>query len=59
MSPEGFIVLLVLGWLLVAVAMLWGMLRLTHHHHPTTRAPRQAAQPRKPGKPGKRRQLLH
>lgn len=57
MSPEGFIVLLVVGWLLVAVAMLWGMLRIAHHHHhPSTRAPRQAAHPRKPGKP---RQLLH
>ncbi|WP_244862930.1 hypothetical protein [Pseudomonas sp. Pc102] len=42
MSPEAFIVLLILGWLLVAVAMLWAMLRITqHHHHPTTRAPRQ------------------
>lgn len=42
MSPEAFIVLLILGWLLVAVAMLWAMLRITHHHHhPTTRAPRE------------------
>lgn len=56
MSPEGFIVLLVVGWLLVAVAMLWGMLRIAHHHHPTTRAPRQVPHPRKPGKS---RQLLH
>ncbi|MFE1813770.1 hypothetical protein [Metapseudomonas otitidis] len=49
--------LLVVGWLLVAVAMLWGMLRIAHHHHhPTTRAPRQVPHPRKPGKS---RQLLH
>ncbi|CAN7646894.1 hypothetical protein LJR232_004821 [Aquipseudomonas alcaligenes] len=42
MSPEAFIVLLILGWLLVAVAMLWAMLRIAHHHHhPTTRAPRE------------------
>ncbi|SEI22650.1 hypothetical protein NLK61_24150 [Pseudomonas fuscovaginae UPB0736] len=30
------VALLVLGWLAVAAAMLWGVLRISrrHHHHP-------------------------
>jgi type VI protein secretion system component VasK len=33
MGPEIFIALMVMGWLLAAVALLWAMLRISHHHH--------------------------
>ncbi|WP_185045004.1 hypothetical protein [Pseudomonas brassicacearum] len=36
------IVMLISGWLAVAAAMLWGVLRITrrhHHHHPTQLPP--------------------
>ncbi|MBV4521091.1 hypothetical protein KVG88_13530 [Pseudomonas sp. SWRI74] len=34
------IVMLISGWLAVAAAMLWGVLRITrrHHHHPVQSA---------------------
>ncbi|HEF4762248.1 TPA: hypothetical protein SAN82_004712 [Pseudomonas putida] len=36
MSLTMTIVMLISGWLAVAAAMLWGVLRITrrHHHHP-------------------------
>jgi hypothetical protein len=36
MSLAMTIVMLITGWLAVAAAMLWGVLRITrrHHHHP-------------------------
>lgn len=36
MSLTMTIVMLICGWLAVAAAMLWGVLRITrrHHHHP-------------------------
>ena len=36
MSLVMTIVMLISGWLAVAAAMLWGVLRITrrHHHHP-------------------------
>ncbi|SEB72291.1 hypothetical protein SAMN05216178_2004 [Pseudomonas saponiphila] len=40
MSLTTTILMLILGWLAVAGAMLWGVLRITRRHHP---------QPRKPG----------
>ncbi|QXI26669.1 hypothetical protein [Pseudomonas vanderleydeniana] len=41
------IALLILGWLSVAAAMLWGVLRVSRrHHHPH-------ALPSQPGKAGK------
>ncbi|WP_177329319.1 hypothetical protein [Pseudomonas sp. 11/12A] len=41
MSLTMTIVMLISGWLAVATAMLWGVLRITrrHHHHPAQPAP--------------------
>ncbi|MBB3239559.1 hypothetical protein FHW68_001050 [Pseudomonas sp. Tn43] len=41
MSLTMTIVMLIFGWLAVATAMLWGVLRITrrHHHHPAQSAP--------------------
>lgn len=41
MSLTMTIVMLISGWLAVAAAMLWGVLRITrrHHHHPIQTAP--------------------
>ncbi|MHC8338450.1 hypothetical protein [Pseudomonas sp. HLT2-19-2] len=41
MSLAMTIVMLISGWLAVAAAMLWGVLRITrrHHHHPAQSAP--------------------
>ncbi len=47
MSLTMTIVMLIAGWLAVATAMLWGVLRVSrrHHHHPAQPAPIE-----KPGK---------
>lgn len=34
MSPTLTIFLLICGWLSVAGAMLWGLMRISRHHHP-------------------------
>lgn len=34
MSPIITIFLLITGWLAVAGAMLWGLMRISRHHHP-------------------------
>ncbi len=34
MSLVAIIALLVLGWVTVAAAMLWGVLRISRRHHP-------------------------
>ncbi|MGH8409642.1 MAG: hypothetical protein ACRERT_00245 [Pseudomonas sp.] len=40
MSLAMTIVMLISGWLAVAAAMLWGVLRITRrHHHPVEPAP--------------------
>ena len=41
MSLTMTIVMLIGGWLAVAAAMLWGVLRITrrHHHHPAHSEP--------------------
>ena len=40
MSLTMTIVMLISGWLAVATAMLWGVLRITRrHHHPAQPAP--------------------
>jgi len=40
MSLTMIIVMLISGWLAVAGAMLWGVLRITRrHHHPVQPAP--------------------
>lgn len=44
MSLTMIIVMLLCGWLAVAAAMLWGVLRITRrHHHPVQPAPAQEA----------------
>ncbi|MFP3515096.1 hypothetical protein SB766_02655 [Pseudomonas sp. SIMBA_077] len=34
MSPTLTIILLITGWLAVAAAMLWGLMRISRHHSP-------------------------
>jgi hypothetical protein len=43
MSLTMTIVMLISGWLAVAAAMLWGVLRITrrHHHHPIQSTPQE------------------
>ena len=38
MSPTLTIFLLICGWLSVAGAMLWGLMRISRHHHPQVQA---------------------
>ena len=38
MSPTLTIFLLVCGWLSVAGAMLWGLMRISRHHHTQVQA---------------------
>ncbi|MEO6680160.1 MAG: hypothetical protein ABIO21_22695 [Pseudomonas sp.] len=52
MSLTMTIVMLISGWLAVAAAMLWGVLRITRRHHhppvqstPVTKAEQPAARP--------------
>ncbi len=47
MSLVAIIALLVLGWVSVAAAMLWGVLRISRRHHPPTlpAQPKAAEQP--------------
>ncbi|MBB2895465.1 hypothetical protein [Pseudomonas sp. AS2.8] len=56
MTPATYILLLVLGWLALALAILWAMLRLARRARPaTTSAPRElpTATPTAPVSPGK------
>jgi len=39
MSLTMTIVMLIAGWLAVAAAMLWGVLRISRRHHPVQPAP--------------------
>lgn len=61
MSPESVILLAVSAWLLVAAAMLWGMLRVARRHT-QLQTPRQtvAAAPskRKPVRPKRQRPVM-
>lgn len=51
MSLTMTIVMLIAGWLAVATAMLWGVLRITRrHHHPPVRST-PAAESDKPDAP--------
>ena len=47
MSPILTIFLLIVGWLAVAGAMLWGLMRISRHHHPQVQAKPEEA-PEKP-----------
>ncbi|AZC27573.1 MULTISPECIES: hypothetical protein [Pseudomonas] len=39
MSLTTTILMLILGWLAVAGAMLWGVLRIVRRHHPPRQSP--------------------
>ena len=47
MEPALIVAMMVLGWISVALAMLWGMLRIARRHQPrqTPRPIRPAASP--------------
>ena len=47
MSPILTIFLLIAGWLAVAGAMLWGLMRISRHHHPQVQTKPQEV-PEKP-----------
>ena len=47
MSLATTIFLLICGWLAVAGAMLWGVLRITRRHHPPHVKPAAPAKPHK------------
>ncbi|MBF0640500.1 hypothetical protein RMI40_23405 [Pseudomonas protegens] len=56
MSLTTTILMLILGWLAVAAAMLWGVLRITRRRH---HQPRQAAPAIKAGKSARRPAAAH
>ncbi|MCQ4297534.1 hypothetical protein NAU58_18310 [Pseudomonas stutzeri] len=39
MEPALILGMIVLGWLSVALAMLWGMMRIARRHHPPQARP--------------------
>ncbi|UVL85838.1 hypothetical protein LOY35_09755 [Pseudomonas sp. B21-028] len=45
MSLTTTILMLVFGWLSVATAMLWGLLRITRRHHPSPSRTEEPAEP--------------
>lgn len=45
MSLTTTIVMLIFGWLSVAMAMLWGVLRITRRHHHLPPRPAKTAKP--------------
>ncbi len=55
MSLTMTIVMLIAGWLAVAAAMLWGVLRIARRHHPTV----QSAAVEKPAKHRVRHATAH
>ncbi|VVO37654.1 hypothetical protein [Pseudomonas fluorescens] len=55
MSLATTIFMLICGWLAVAAAMLWGVLRITRRHH----HPHQPAAPGKNAKPDRRAAGVH
>lgn len=56
MSLTMTVIMLVAGWLAVATAMLWGVLRITRRHH---HAPVQPASPSATDKPDTRHASAH
>lgn len=51
MSLTTIIVMLIAGWLAVAAAMLWGVMRITRRHHPAYRTPAPPAASEEPAPP--------
>ncbi|BCT34370.1 hypothetical protein RZO07_20350 [Pseudomonas protegens] len=56
MSLTTTIVMLILSWLAVAAAMLWGVLRITRRHH---HRPQQSTPDIKTGKAARRPATAH
>ncbi len=53
MEPALILLLMILGWLSVALAMLWGMMRIARRHHPPqARPPIKQRPPHRPAAPG-------
>lgn len=44
MSPESYVLLLISCWLLLASALLWGMLRIARRHYSTNGLPENEAE---------------
>lgn len=51
MSLTTTILMLITGWVAVAAAMLWGVLRITRRHHHAYRAPQVPTPEQKPEQP--------
>ncbi len=51
MEPALIVAMMVLGWISVALAMLWGMLRIARRHQPR-QTPRPIAPSLLAGQPG-------
>ncbi|WP_300728554.1 hypothetical protein [Pseudomonas sp.] len=51
MSPSLTIFMLITGWLSVAAAMLWGLMRISRHHAPPAQAKSEPAPVAAPEKP--------
>lgn len=47
MSPTMTVFMLIAGWLSVAAAMLWGLMRISRHHAPPVQ-PKAEPAPEKP-----------
>ncbi|APQ10769.1 hypothetical protein BJP27_04335 [Pseudomonas oryzihabitans] len=45
MTPATYILLLILGWLALALAILWAMLRLARRAGPVTQLPAKSTTP--------------
>lgn len=45
MEPALILVMMLMGWLTVAFAMLWGMMRIARRHQPRTRSTPHHAHP--------------
>lgn len=39
MEPALILLMMILGWLSVALSMLWGMMRIARRHHPPQERP--------------------
>lgn len=48
MEPALILVMMLLGWLTVALAMLWGMMRIVRHHQPHSGRPAESHPPHDP-----------
>ncbi|MDH2241357.1 hypothetical protein N5J76_09120 [Pseudomonas sp. GD03855] len=53
MEPALILLMMIMGWLLVALSMLWGMMRIARRHHPPQAHPAiKQCLPHQTGAPG-------